>query len=100
MNDYYLSKTCDCIQQSTAVLSEASWNCVEWQFDGVNDQIRVWLDGQPVPDLTVINPPIGGHWPAPKFEEIRLGWYYVPNLPAEMWIDDVAIGSQRIGCGG
>jgi hypothetical protein len=66
----------------------------------MNDQLRFWLDGQAVPDLTVINPQIGGHWPAPKFETLNLGWYGVPSVPVEMWIDDVAIGSQRIGCGG
>jgi hypothetical protein len=100
INAYYLSSTCDCFQQSAAVLPQQKWSCVEWQFDGVSDQMHFWLDGQSISDLTVVDPQIGGHWPAPKFEEIRLGWYGAPSTPVEMWIDDVAIASQRIGCGG
>ena len=39
------------------------WSCVEWQFDGGANTMRLWLDGQPIDSLTVPGlgqRPVGG----------------------------------------
>jgi hypothetical protein len=96
---YYLANNCDCFQESHTPVPKSRWACVEWQFDGVSDQMHIWLDGTSIPALTVVNPVIGGHWAAPQFEHLNLGWYGVPDAPVLMWIDDVAVDERRIGCG-
>jgi hypothetical protein len=101
---YYVSSTTDCGQYTTAWLPTQQWTCVEWQFDGANDEMRFWLDGQLIPELTVTNPRTGcgGTWDAPTFESMNLGWYNAqpqPGTSLDMWIDDAAAGLQRVGCG-
>jgi hypothetical protein len=78
------------------------WSCVEWHFDGINNQMHFWMDGQAIESMTVIDPQCGGPWQAPAFERVDLGWGSAPAgvAVAEMWIDDVGIDSQRIGCPG
>jgi len=102
---FYLADQVDAMHPTSTsqplhALPLQTWTCVEWQFDGVNDELRFWLDGQLLPELTE-TPTQGGRWPAPAFERLDLGLYNVRadvNAPVEMWIDDVALGMQRIGC--
>jgi hypothetical protein len=89
-----------------------AWACLEWLFDGENagqDQAadpRLWLDGV---ELT---------WPAPfvfsdpptdqrpiqekvqNFSVLETGAYLYQGLttPTSFWIDDLAVGRERIGC--
>jgi len=45
---------------------------------------------------------VWGGWPAPKFERLDLGWWNAlaeAAGPMEMWIDDVAADTTRLGCG-
>jgi hypothetical protein len=98
----YLNDTTDCCQPSTEPVPVSRWACVEWQFDGINSQMRFWLDGQAIDSLTVTanGPQCGGTWSAPAFQRVDLGWASAPNgVPVStMWIDDVGINSERIGC--
>ncbi len=99
----YLNATTDCCQQSNQPVPVSYWACVEWQFDGVNSEYHFWLDGQAIDALTVTASPTqcGGVWNAPAFERVDLGWGSGGPNAAEtqdMWIDDVAIDSTRIGC--
>jgi hypothetical protein len=98
---YYLSDSTDCVQSSTSTLPLAKWTCVEWEFDGTANAMRFWLDGELVEGLTVTQPACGGTWSAPAFERLDLGWYNAPaeaGRSMEMWIDDVAVDTQRVGC--
>ena len=104
LSAYYLSQSTDCEQSSLGFLTGQTWQCVEWQFDGINNQMAFWLDGQSIPGLTVTDPRTGcgGTWTAPTFERLDLGWYNAPaenGVPREMWIDDVAASLSRVGCG-
>jgi hypothetical protein len=98
----------DCYKQSTTPIPVQRWVCVEWKFDGVADEMHYYLDGQPLTNADVIKtggvcvtpPPPGGTWAAPVFANLSLGWVQ-PNpttAAIEMWLDEVAIGTQRIGC--
>jgi hypothetical protein len=95
----------DCWHHSTTTIPLNKWSCVEWQFDGSTSTQRFWLDGQPVADLTVVGKGDGciahdlmDNWYAPNYNALRLGWEHYQLGPGEVWIDDVAVAAQRVGC--
>jgi hypothetical protein len=96
----------DCWHHSQTTMPVGEWSCMEWQFDGPNDRMRFWIDGEEITDLDVMGSGMGcigndlsGQWPAPTFDEIRVGWEsYQPDDPREAWIDDVIIDDAPIGC--
>lgn len=99
----------DCWHHSQArPVPVGRWVCVEWQFDGPNDAMRLWLDGEAAEDLTVnatgqgcVHQPAGYTWTAPSFERVSLGWQgYQPDERRTVYVDDVALGTSRIGCDG
>jgi polysaccharide lyase-like protein len=96
----------DCWQHSQVAIPVQRWACFEWRFNAPNDEMDFWLDGTSIPALTVIGQGqgcisngTGGHWYFPQYDTLRLGWeHYQTSIPIDMWIDDVAVDSQRIGC--
>jgi hypothetical protein len=95
----------DCWHHSQTTIPLNRWACVEWQFDGATSTQRFWLDGQPITDLTVvgrgdgcINHDLMDNWYFPTFNALRLGWEHYQLGPGEIWIDDVAVDSKRLGC--
>jgi hypothetical protein len=97
----------DCWQHSATVIPEGRWACMEWRFNGPNNEMNFWLDGQALADITVVNRGTGcvaqgtmGNWYSPTYDTIRLGWehYQQSAIVHDMWIDDVAIDTKRIGC--
>jgi hypothetical protein len=101
------------VQVSDTKLVLDQWTCVEWFFDGKNDADatqaalpKMWLDGTELawPMHFTYSEPAGAQAPfrdkVRNFTVIELGivtWQAVPT-PTSWWIDDVAIGTQRIGC--
>jgi hypothetical protein len=87
---------------------EKKWICLEWQFDGSKDEMHHWVDGVAETEVDVVKTggcseggpaPTNGRWQAPVFDKIMMGFYAHPYAtPVEVWIDDVAIGTQRLGC--
>jgi hypothetical protein len=86
------------------------WHCVEAYFklntldlergrpnrDGI---VRGWLDGQLVIEHTdvVLRSP---DFPDMKFNQLLMAPYFGPGLlphPQKLWIDELAVGTQRIG---
>ena len=98
----------DCWQHAQQVMPEARWACLEWEFDSETDTMRLWLDGEPVDNLELgttgegcVNPGTQGTWFYPDtFERLDLGWvdYQDSGGERELWIDDVALGFERLGC--
>jgi len=99
-------KKSDCWQHSATKIPEAQWSCMEWYFDGASNTQKFWLDGKAIDDLTVVgegqgclDQGTGGKWIYPTFARVNLGWgSYQKDDPREAWIDDVAIGTAKIGC--
>ena len=68
--------------------------------------MNFWLDGAPLDDLTVIGmgqgcggDDAGGYWYSPIYDTLRLGWeHYQATSSKELWIDDVAVDTERLGC--
>lgn len=96
----------DCWQHSAVAFPEGKWACMEWRFDGPNGKMEFWLDGAQLSALTVnqtgqgcIANGLGGKWVMPAFSTLRLGWeHYQTSIPIELWVDDVALDVNRIGC--
>jgi hypothetical protein len=84
---------------STTALPLAAWTCLEWQVTTASaGAVRVWLNGTAVGDLdlvtdTRLDPPVG---------RFVVGFAYFGLHDAlgagDVWIDDVAVDTQRIGC--
>jgi len=74
-----------------------TWQCLEWRFDHPSQQGMLWIDGAQIP-ITVGK----SHAPEiPVFNSLGVGWANYQNAPGEgfvVWIDEVAIDPQRIGC--
>lgn len=97
----------DCATTSAMTAPEGGWNCIEWEFDGTTNTMHYWVDSAAVNDMTIVDH--GGscnsghdlqdHWVFPNFETLSLGWeHYQTSDPIDMYMDDVAIGTARIGC--
>jgi hypothetical protein len=88
------------------------WACLEWLFDGAGGEggeaadPRVWVDGRelPWPEKFVFAQPPTTVRPrqerAENFTVLEVGAYLYQGLstPTSWWIDDLAVGKQRIGC--
>lgn len=97
----------DCYQHAQGrVVPVQAWTCLEWEFDGTTDTMRMWIDGAEAPDMTVlqtgtgcVQQPAGFEWTAPRFQRIDVGWEsYQADDARTLWIDDVALATSRIGC--
>jgi len=86
-----------------------SWICVEFLFDGATpDDPRIWVDGVVAPYYVVATQPGPlkvDHWT--RFDAgfrpshgTSLGSYEgnTPPVITDMWMDDIALDSKRIGC--
>jgi hypothetical protein len=96
------------VSDASVVLN--NWACLEWLFDasGGSDaqaaEPRMWLDGTELSWPTTFIYPTGAQAPAREkatnFIELETGIYMYQGLTAvtNWWIDDLAVGPQRIGC--
>jgi hypothetical protein len=88
------------------VVPAGKWSCVEWKFDGANNQMRMWLDGAALGDLDVngvgqgcVNQPATYAWAAPTFDHLDVGWESYQNDEARtLYIDDLVVATTPIGC--
>jgi hypothetical protein len=97
----------DCYKHaSKTIVPVGAWTCAEWRFDGKNNEMRFWLNGAEVSSLAVagkgdgcVSQPADYTWIAPTWSRIDLGWEsYQLDEARTMWIDDVVISKQPIGC--
>ena len=97
----------DCwFHANKTVAPTGAWSCAEWKFESATNQMRFWLDGKPIDDLSVdgvgqgcVNQPAAYPWTAPTFDRLDLGWEsYQTDAERTLWIDDVVISLQPIGC--
>ena len=82
------------------------WICVEWLHKGDTDETRFFWDGVEHPSLHTTATEHGGtqseDYLLPEFESVFVGWwlYQAGTTPPEfdVWIDEVALDGERIGC--
>lgn len=109
----------DCwVQGHGAVMPAGRWVCAEFSLEGqtANVGMRLWLDGEEIQalhveptaewrgDACVHQDAVTYTWPAPTvgFEGLSLGWesYNEDEVARVLWLDDVVLSRDRIGCGG
>jgi hypothetical protein len=79
-------------------IKDKIWYCVEVMFDGPNNRFRVWVDDVERPRLASGANRHPGYR-MPKFETMWFGWFlYYLLEPQELFIDEIAIDTTRIGC--
>ncbi len=71
------------------------WLCIEWMFDGsATSQVRVWVDGTEDTSLHLTGRTMG------PFSTLAVGaqQYGVDGATYDIWMDEVAVSTSRIGC--
>ncbi len=84
-------------------IPQNQWMCIEWMHKGDTSETQFWWDGTLHPSLSTTSSMHGGNnnpFLLPKFTQVWIGWqeYQDSTERFEMWIDEIAIDSQRIGC--
>jgi hypothetical protein len=79
------------------------WICLEWMHKGDTNETQFWWDATLHPSLSTSSSVHGGNnvpFILPQFTNVWLGWqeYQTTTEPFELWIDEIAIDTQRIGC--
>ena len=79
------------------------WACIEWMHDGATNETRFWWDAVEHPSLYTSSTKHGGNakpYILPTFTNVWLGWqeYQTSAEPFELWLDEIAIDKERIGC--
>jgi hypothetical protein len=77
-------------------LATPRWECWEWHTSSTN-ALEFYIDGKIMPAMTVT---AANNWPFPTFKKMSLGFlsFRAGNNATETWIDEVAVGTNRIGC--
>ena len=74
------------------VFAPSTWVCLEVLLDRGKPEIDVWVDGTEVPDLHHTD------WALDNYDSIRFGFEKYAGPGIDIWYDDIAIGTERIGC--
>jgi hypothetical protein len=75
-----------------AALQPLSWACLEISLDSQKPEIQVWLDGIEIADLH------HSDWPLDPYDALRFGFEKYAGPVSDVWYDDIAIGTARLGC--
>jgi hypothetical protein len=79
------------------------WACIEWMHKGDTNETRFYWDAVEHPSLYTSSTVHGGNtnpYILPQFTNVWLGWqeYQTSTETFELWLDEIAIDTQRIGC--
>jgi hypothetical protein len=87
-------------QETNQIEPLGAWVCLEWFFDGNATEGRLWRNGVELPALHATSPYKGVSFKMPTFDGLNIGWalYQSPEVGYEVWIDEVAVDTRRIGC--
>jgi hypothetical protein len=82
-------------------LPDATWHCLEWMFDVGAREARIFRDGKEETKLAASKSIDGIALDFPEIDGINIGMAIYQDIKADtwkVWIDEVAIDLQRIGC--
>jgi hypothetical protein len=75
-----------------AHFDQGQWACVELLLDHTTPAIDVWVNGTEVPDLH------STAWKIDAYDYLRFGFEKYAGPASDLWYDDIAFGTQPIGC--
>lgn len=81
------------------ILSPQKWYCFEFYYSLADNEARFWLDGVEDPKLHWKGPMNGYVFPT-AVTWMTFGWaeYQAARTPWEVWIDEIALDTKKIGC--
>jgi hypothetical protein len=80
------------------------WACIEVAFlaDQAQHALHAWHNGTLVHEITsgdqFQNGTMPANWLNGKFLEIVLGWHSFSSNTIDVWMDDLVLSNERIGC--
>lgn len=81
--------------------AEDRWVCVEWHHDATADTTAFYVDAVEHPSLATTAADHGGYL-LPAFDAVWIGWWLYQGGSApdhfDVWMDEVALDTERIGC--
>ncbi len=80
-----------------------AWTCIEWLHKGDTNETRFYWDAVEHASLHTTSTKHGGNtnpYVLPQFTDVAIGFqeYQTSSVPFEMWVDEIAIDKERIGC--
>lgn len=80
---------------------DGEWHCAEYRIDASNQSYALYVDGAEELSFEDGAGEFDGSDIPESFSELRIGWINYQEAPPgfTVWIDDIAFGSERIGCG-
>jgi hypothetical protein len=69
-----------------------AWTCLEVLLDSKKPEIDVWVGGMEIPDLHHTD------FPLDDYDDLRFGFEKYAGPALDVWYDDIAVGTQPIGC--
>lgn len=75
-----------------AALKAKAWSCLELLVDTRKPELAIWLDGTELVDMHRQD------LATEIVESLRFGFENLSGPAAQLWLDDIAISSQPIGC--
>lgn len=80
------------------------WNCIEVAFVATAGahEVRAWRDGEEIHQVDDPsqwnNGALGSDFLTGKFNEFIIGWHSFSNVENELWVDDLIVATERVGC--
>jgi hypothetical protein len=97
----------DPTKETAKEIPEKQWMCVEWLYKGDTSETRFFADGVEHPSLYTFPKVQHGanssvEYNLPSFDSVWVGWWMYQSNPTpdhfDVWIDEIAIDKDRIGC--
>ena len=98
----------DCWAQGDTPMPTGQWTCVSFEMDSLARRLRMYVDGDPTPIVSVddtgqgcVSPVAGDSlWYGPEIDELFVGtWSFHPmEAPLEVWIDDLVVDTAPVAC--
>ena len=99
----------DCRQQSSLTLPARQWACVEWHMVTATNELEFWVNGHEITHVkgraaaadACHGNDLQGEWRAPPgFDSLYIGIerYADSTNDQNLWVDDVELAQERVGC--
>ncbi len=94
----------DCWAFASKQIATKKWMCWEWKMDGAGNELVMYVDGAAM--VSAIKTGQGctngqkPTWKAPRFDTFSVGEFNAQTSGSmtRLWMDDVAMGHERVGC--
>jgi hypothetical protein len=88
------------LSDASSVIEPKKWHCIQIYFSMPDSEARIWLDEVERPKLHWKNNMPGMFSFPAAIKSLSFGWveYQPPQTPWEVWLDEIAVDANPIGC--